>query len=382
MKLKDLEKIKLLETALMLGVMVGIPTGMLSVAFFSGDPEIASLAKLFEEATSLLNDNNNLSLYTFLSMLPRITDSLLSSRIEPTTEDYKQIKILYNNVVSNLANFLKEQNITDPAEIFVAYQFMFRNGYISYNHNFNYDYDMKDLRKLGGADVIRGTGVCRSISAFLTDLYKEMGYDSFNLLVNANDTILENIDKQGDYPKWKINKKTNKLVKIISKSTEFANFSNHLITAVEKDGKIYVFDPTNDALLIKGKNNKLILPNGKKGRMKIACIVNCMEYVNGNLGNLKLTPQIYKQLKNDTIDYEDYQKIYKNTLNYIKNNVLLFEEFYHNNESLYSELFEKINNVSSLIKRNNPELLIIESILNTIKERLQNIKERTQNKVK
>ena len=47
-----------------------------------------------------------------------------------------------------------------------------------------------------------------------------------------------------------------------------------------------------------------------------------------------------------------------------------------------SELFEKINNVSSLIKRNNPELLIIESILNTIKERLQNIKERTQNKVK
>ena len=136
MKLKDLEKIKLLETALMLGVMVGIPTGMLSVAFFSGDPEIASLAKLFEEATSLLNDNNNLSLYTFLSMLPRITDSLLSSRIEPTTEDYKQIKILYNNVVSNLANFLKEQNITDPAEIFVAYQFMFRNGYISYNHNF------------------------------------------------------------------------------------------------------------------------------------------------------------------------------------------------------------------------------------------------------
>ena len=127
---------------------------------------------------------------------------------------------------------------------------------------------------------------------------------------------------------------------------------------------------------------ELILPNGKKGRMKIACIVNCMEYVNGNLGNLKLTPQIYKQLKNDTIDYEDYQKIYKNTLNYIKNNVLLFEEFYHNNESLYSELFEKINNVSSLIKRNNPELLIIESILNTIKERLQNIKERTQNKVK
>ena len=39
--------------------------------------------------------------------------------------------------VANLANFLKAQNITDPVEIFAIYQFMYRNGYLSFNHNFN-----------------------------------------------------------------------------------------------------------------------------------------------------------------------------------------------------------------------------------------------------
>lgn len=177
---------------------------------------------------------------------------------------------------------------------------MYRNGYLSYNHNFNYDIDMKDLTKLNGVDVIRGTGVCRSISSFLTDLYKEMGCDSCNLLVNANRTILNNIDRQGNYSKWKISKKTSGFVKTISNVSSVIPISNHLITLLEKDRNTYVFDPT--------------------------------------------------------IDYETYKEIYKNTLIYIKNNISLFQEFYENNNSLYLELFQKINDQSSLISRLYPKL--------------------------
>lgn len=348
MKLKDLEKIKLIETALMLG----IPLGMILVGV---NPENTTQAATFIE--SMANQlPNNFGLYSTLAAIPRLTDSLITTRIEPTTEDYKQIENLYDNIITNLANFLKEQNITDPVEIFTIYQFMYRNGYLSYNHNFNYDMDMKDLSKLNGTDVVRGTGVCRSISSFLTDLYKKMGYDSCNLLVNANRTILNNIDKQGDYPKWKINKKTSRFVKVISKVSTIIPMSNHLITLLEKDEKTYIFDATNDAFLIKGKNNKLILPNQKNGRMKIHYFINCINKLSGQIGSLKSKKQIKDYLQNPTIDYETYKEIYKNTLIYIKNNILLFQEFYENNTSLYLELFEKINEQSDLISRIYPEL--------------------------
>lgn len=363
MKLKDLEKIKLIETALMLG----IPLGMI---LFTGNPENASQAATWQEAITNQIPNNFL-LYSTLSTIPRLTDCLITARIEPTTEDYKQIKNLYNNIITNLANFLKEQNITDPVEIFTVYQFMYRNGYLSYNHNFNYDIDMKDLSKLNGVDVVRGTGVCRSISSFLTDLYKEMGYDSCNLLVNANRTVLNNIDRQGNYPKWKINKKTSGFVKTISKLSGVIPMSNHLITLVEKDGKTYVFDPTNDAFLIKGKNNELILPHQKDGRMKISYFVNCVHKILGQTGALKSKTQIEEHLQNPTIDYETYTEIYKNTLIYIRNNISLFQQFYENNNSLYLELFQKINVQSGLISRLYPELNFkkIDDFINSISEK-------------
>ena len=363
MKLKDLEKIKLLETALMLG----IPMGMM---ILSNNPESVSHAETLREA--MLNKlPDNFELYTTLAAIPRLTDALIAARLEPLTEDYKQLKNLYNNIIINLANFLKEQNITDPVEIFTVYQFMYRNGYLSYNHNFNYDIDMKDLYKLNGADVVRGTGVCRSISSFLTDLYKEMGYDSCNLLVNANRTVLNNIDRQGDYPKWKISKKTSGFVKTISKVSSVIPMSNHLITLLEKDGKTYVFDPTNDAFLIKGKNNELILPDQKDGRMKISYFMNCVHRILGQTGNLKSKSQIEDYLQNPTIDYETYKEIYKNTLIYIRNNISLFQQFYENNNSLYLDLFQKINDQSGLTSRLYPELNFkkIDDFINSISEK-------------
>ena len=347
MTLKNLEKIKLIETALLLGV----PIGML---LFTNSPENVQQYSNWQQliANRIPDD---IALYTALAAIPRLTDALLTFRIEPSMSDYKEIESLYNNIVSNLAIFLKKLNILDPVEIFTVYQFMYRNGYLSYNHSFNYDISMKDLAKLNGADVIRGTGVCRSIASFLTDLYKEMGYNSCNLLVNANSEILNNIDRKGNYPKWKISKKTNSFVKAISKMTNIASASNHLITFVEKDDNSYIFDPTNDAFLIKGKKNELVLPNNKEGRMKISYIMNSFNRITGSNGNLESKSKIKNQLEKPSIDYKEYENTYKNTLLFIKDNLLLFEEFYNKNFNLYVDLFQKINNQSSLLERLYPE---------------------------
>ena len=159
MNLKDLEKIKLLETALL----IAVPFGMI----------IASRNQEMGRETLNYAENlarqlpENLMLYTWIASIPRLVDGIISAKTEPMAKDYKEIKKLYDNIITNLANFLKKENITDPVEIFVIYQFMYRNGYLSYNHNFNYDINMKDLTKLNGADVVKGTGVCRSIATFL-----------------------------------------------------------------------------------------------------------------------------------------------------------------------------------------------------------------------
>lgn len=368
MKLKDLEKIKLMETALMLGIPLGL------ILFGGNNGNISETAAWRE---TLINSwPDNLPLYTTLATIPRLTDSLITARIEPKAEDYKKIKELYNNIVANLANFLKAQNITDPVEIFAIYQFMYRNGYLSFNHNFNYDIDMKDLSALNGADVVRGTGVCRSISSFLTDLYKEMGYDACNLLVSANRKVVNNIDRQGNYPKWKISKKTNRFVKTISKISNIFPMTNHLITLVEKDGKTYIFDPTNDGFLVKGKYNNLVLPNQKEGRMKISYFVNSIHRILGTTGNLKSNKQIQNHLKQPTIDNAQYKTLYINSLTFIKNNLLLFEKFYEENEHLYVELFQEINDKANLILRLYPELNYeaLERFCNSISKKNSNQK--------
>lgn len=348
MKLKDLEKIKLLETTLM----VGIPFGLILA---NRDPgNVSDSLTWFQASVNHMPDN--LLLYTTLASVPKVVDFLLFYHIEPKAEDYKQIKSLYDSIVNNLATFLKEMNLTDPVEVFTVFQFMYRNGYLSFNHNFNYDVDMKDMSKLNGVDVVRGTGVCRSIASFLTDLYKAMGYNASNLLVSANRTVLKNIDRQGNYPKWKISKKTNRFVKTISSFSDIVPISNHLINMVEKDGITYIFDPTNDAFLQKGGMNKFVLPEKKEGRMTFSYLQHFFARLNGSMGNISSCWQLYNDLQNPTIDYEEYKEIYKKTLIFIKENKILFEEFYAKNQQLYAELFEKLSSQSSLLLRMYPEL--------------------------
>ena len=366
MKLKDLEKIKLLETALM----IGVPFGMI---LHDGNAQ-----KIVYNMISGAPEQNNVYALSTLIAIPRIVDVLLYTKLEPKAENYQQIKKLYDDIVSNLADFLKEQNITDPVEIFTIYQFMYRNGYLSYNHNFNYDNDMKDLVKLNGVDVINGHGVCRSIASFLTDLYRKMGYDACNLLVSANRKVLDNIDRRGKYPNWEISQKTKQFVKIISKVSDVIPISNHLISCVQKDEYTYVFDPTNDAFLTKGKTWDLVLPYEKEGRMKISWIMITIQKIYSQIGKLKSISAVKKQLQNSAIDYDEYKAIYDDTLEYAKSNIEIFDDFYSKNSAIYEELIEKVNSIPGFILRMYPEMNLINKVVNaeySIEEKLKELEE-------
>ena len=63
--------------------------------------------------------------------------------------------------------------------------------------------DLKDLPNLYGVDIVRGKGVCRSISSMLVDIYKDLGYNATNLVVCATEDSIKNQQQLCDFPKKK-----------------------------------------------------------------------------------------------------------------------------------------------------------------------------------
>ena len=102
MKLKDLEKIKLIETALMLGVPIGL-------SLFNHNPDSANQSANW--ADQLFNNTHNI--YVTLASIPRLADAMLTTRIELKTEDYKEIKDVYYQVVHNFSLFLEKQKMEE-----------------------------------------------------------------------------------------------------------------------------------------------------------------------------------------------------------------------------------------------------------------------------
>ena len=123
-------------------------------------------------------------------------DIYTSFRTQKLTTEYKQLKTSYDIVINNLCNLYKQMGINDsPVQIFAIFVYMYRSGYLSFDNQFTYDSNMKDFANLGGLDVVRGFGVCRSIASMLTDIYRTLGYESYNLSVKASSESIKKTSK-------------------------------------------------------------------------------------------------------------------------------------------------------------------------------------------
>lgn len=341
MKLKTIERIRSIE--LYMYILLYISAGLITK-----DTNIPILKELHE-----LLEDNNIDLNTLKSFVSSIysTSITLNFRTQKLTEEYKELNTLYNELLENTANFYKALGLNNPVEIFAIFVYMYRSGYFSYNKDFKYSTNMKDFAKLNGLDVIRGKGVCRSISSMLTDLYRKMGMNSSNLTVRANDESIKNLQKLGPI-KLEKEPSSKRFVKIVSATTKYIPLSNHLITMVEKDGINYIFDPTNDGFLHNTEKNRLIVP-GKKEYMNnytlgmMTTLLNILGAYNDGINIFKK----FEQLDLPTLKEKYYELIYNQTIeNYTKNNEI-FEKFYESNKEIINKIYEISNDQSSYIKR-------------------------------
>lgn len=320
-------------------------------------------SKIVKEFLSSLNDIgiNELDIENFSSTISniRVIDLATSFYTQTKTDEYKEIKKNYNEVLKNVATLTNELDLSDPIEIFSLYVYMYTNGYLSNNKCFVYNSNMKDFARMQGIDVIRGSGVCRSISSMLTDIYNEIGYNSSNLSVYADKKSIKNLQKLYDKfegnEQLKVSNNGKMLVLFVTLLTRLIPLSNHQITTVEKDNINYILDPTNDGFLQKGKHKKLLVPNSNNYMSFKSSSYMLLNIIKNNGDTINIF-KLYKQLSLPTITDNEYRKIYLETLKLCKENIDMFEKFYKENNDFYNEICNISNKQRGLLGRVYPIL--------------------------
>ena len=284
-----------------------------------------------------------------LATLPFFMDTLMSQRGALLTKDYKELSDMYNQVIDNFSKLMKEFGKDDVIEIFAIYIYMYRKGYLSYNHYFEYNTKMKDLPKLMGIDVIRGSGVCRSIASMLSDIYNNMNMPSDTLIVHTTKDTIDSLEKLSIAS---INKSLNgkKFAKVVGDVTDYIKVPNHLVTAVKDNKKTYILDPTNDGILYRrGKNNFYPYDNNINS-MNYNKLISCFQRFIGMYHKGKI-----KDINSSkSINQQEYYDKYLATINFINNNVDYFDYFYHNNFDIYKKIYSVSEDTNSLVKRIMP----------------------------
>lgn len=195
-----------------------------------------------------------LTISSYISLI-RTIDICTMFYTEQLTSDYKELKEMYNKVVANTCNLIRELELNHPIEIFSSYVYLYRNGYLSYEKYFMYDSNLKDIARLGGIDVIRGKGVCRNIAAHLTDIYNSLGYNSSVAAVYVPPIDSLNTQKYCDTDLVD-SEEAKQFVNAVMFLSKYIRLSNHMITKVIDGSNSYILDPTNDGLLHYNYDNK------------------------------------------------------------------------------------------------------------------------------
>lgn len=317
MKIKDQEKIRLIELALSLSGSI-----------------LGSLNVIDSETKQLL-------------MTPYLIDMLTCFRTLTLTSEYKELQVLYNEVIKNTSKFMKDVEMKDPVSIFALYVYMYRSGYLSYNNHFEFNNNTLDLTKMLGIDVVKGSGLCKSIASMLSDIYNNSGFTSSTLYVNTSSEVIDNMP-QLTTAKINVNYKESKLADALEILIKYTKISNHVVTIASDKEKGYVLDPTNDGILFSKGFNKLVAPNNKNVYMRNDMLPY---FYYGILGFTDINKDIFKMLKLESIDIEEYKKLYLEALKFCRENTSLFKEFSNNNMGLYEDIHNLSKEQNGYVKR-------------------------------
>ena len=292
---------------------------------------------------------------------------LFFSRGKYYTKDFNQIRSLYQEFITNYNQLNEIFDFDNPIQIYVMYNYLLEKGYLSVNKKFEYlNQAEKDIKILYGADVIMGKGCCRHISAMLTDILNDYGIESsqlgvysFRYGVNVKfleypkytkeeliDWVQTHITAENTYMKMmeiikNLVDEEGLSIELSTRITKDKNIlkrkiGNHAITFSVKDGKSYYLDPTEVVIYRVNEEDKNILCDGKGNAISIKFLGSTI--LNDFSDYLK--KEVLQQYPSVTRE-EEKKMIVKTTMD-CKNNMDIFEKFYHENKDLYGDISDKM----------------------------------------
>lgn len=232
---------------------------------------------------------------------------------------YKELLLLYKEILENTGNLFKNYLELDTiSKNCASYVYMYKNGYLSFNHTFTFsdtyasviDYN-HDI--LGGL-IATGTGICRNITSFFTDLLNIMGYSCYNL-------TLDDVERFGNKEKTLL-----LYTKLFPKL-----LGTHMINYIKDDNKSIIFDAIDDKDHFPRVVDKGIIKYNYLDNRYIAWFVN-------DINKGIVMPTLRRQENN--VDNLEYEK----TMELLNNNKEVLEKFYQYNKDLYYEMYVKIIN--------------------------------------
>lgn len=274
--------------------------------------------------------------------------------MEFITKEHNLIEEKYKNIIHNISSLFKTVEVSDnPVKSFALYVYLYRNGYLSCNHKFCYGFSCKDFARLTGADVITGKAVCRGISSMFTDICKENGMDASNVPVKVNPKRFNGLQEL--CPTDLRSENVNSFEEIFPKISPYIPLGNHVTTHLAHNGIKYDFDPTNDIFLTE-KNGRLYISDSSKYYISHDRIFGFIPLLLGQFSFDIRCGLGIKDTNLPTIGHDEYVRLYRESLDMIKNNLDLFEKFYNDNKETYLDMASTLNAQHSLIKRYIPIL--------------------------
>lgn len=310
----------------------------------------AGFIKPTELVNELVSDPSKFVGFTTLLSLSAL-GCCFGENILKNSTDYKDLKVVYNEVLNNVSELFKQLEMNDPISVFSSFVYMTRAGYLSNDKNIEYNMDLKDLKGMAGLDILRGKGVCRNFASLLKDVYTEMGYESNVLPVYTTREAINSFKNLSVLDKSYKSKETEQTVKAILTITKILRLANHLITTVRDHENCYILDPTNDGFLLPSSTFKYMTSDDPKKTM-----------VFKPLNSIRQDPHIFKllnHLKGNSITRDEYEKIYLSAQDKLLKNLDMLEKFYEENQELYQEIVSKTKDMNGLIGRTFPIISMV-----------------------
>lgn len=286
--------------------------------------------------------------------------------LEIYSKEYYEVKKLYDEIIRKYNDSInKTFNFTNPIEVSQAYNFAYKNGFLSKGKEFSYITDKNQLienHTISGATIFTGNGCCGHSASLLSDIFSDYGFESavISTGINSSKKIIGIPESQLSKFKSIMPLTSSFLEENGISAEEFIDFIsegfyknasviekweydkdnvplNHAITGVGYEGQAYYIDPTNEFYYRKDEETGRLINRSD----------NCENTIKTRFFEPhKNKRKIKKIISLPSADFDFIDTINDKTQKLCNDNLDTFIDFYLDNQYVYDEITEKLKKIS------------------------------------